>query len=250
MDIWKNKDRFGEELKWKDSYPFGIPAVLALHDRIVRRLEVLGWPELAAFFSPLLARYARWAMDLPGSERHHHAFPYGLLLHSAETVDRAFALGENMIRCLPLPWLKVLVVLALLHDCGRLFDLVVRCPRSGDLWNPLEESLFGFRAARYLPLEGGGEVAWRPGRGLDGHERHLADFPSVLLRSAEREPIRDLLPTAVSQYRWRSSREEIWVYLEANLVAEVVAAADLSNARSDWARLRRNGKGLHPEGDL
>lgn len=126
-----------QEEEWRQSYPLSVPAVRDIHDRAISRLQALGWPELAPFFTELLARFARWTMDLPGSERHHHSYPYGLLIHSADTVDRAFALGADCIRWLPLPWLQVLLILALFHDCGRLLDFVVRDPASGDTWDPL-----------------------------------------------------------------------------------------------------------------
>ena len=81
----------------RGQWPFQHHEVDQACDRTAARLEQSGCMWLVGFFAALTARFARWTVDLPASERHHHAFPFGLLIHSIETVERAIAVGMETL---------------------------------------------------------------------------------------------------------------------------------------------------------
>jgi len=134
---------------------------------------------LVPFFANISAYYARWTYDLPASERYHHTFRFGLLIHSAETVERAVALSRDLMESFAPVWHEVLIALALLHDFGRLFEVEVVDQRDGVTWDPLREPLDDFYKTRFVPLED--HFRWRPGRGIRTHEYRALDLQPHIL---------------------------------------------------------------------
>lgn len=120
-----------------------------------------------------LAGFVPLIQDLPASEHHHHSWPSGLLDHSLEvalgTLSRILAAAgrAEAVAQLAAPTL----VVALFHDLGKLFHVLVEDSTSGRRWNPLIETLAAFRA-------GQDPVTWRAGRGFAVHfgQSHLVQM--------------------------------------------------------------------------
>jgi hypothetical protein len=133
-----------------------------------------------AFTKDLLSPLVLWVLDLPASESHHHAHPYGLLDHMLEV-----ALG-SMVECIPklddllgkglLPLhlydqaLRLPVLMGLLHDIGKVFNVEVKDPKTGEIWDPMREPLAYFKARHKLPILEPTPLRFIKGRGLSGHE--------------------------------------------------------------------------------
>lgn len=210
------------------------PDLVEAFDRAAARLEAAHMGYLLPFFARLAATYARWADDLPGSERYHHARPFGLLIHAAETVDWAFAIRGNLMESFRPVWHEVLLTLALLHDCGRLFDVDIPDPCHGDSWDPTTMPLHLFRETRFIsPTD---PVRWRPGRGIQTHEDRFFDLVPVLVDSTKGIEFISGLSHAWTKYldrrRPRGMIHDFYPYA----VAQVVASADQQSVRQDLLR--------------
>lgn len=92
----------------------------------------------------VLAGFLPMVLDLPASERHHHRWPFGLVDHSLEValgaLSRIHAAARRSERVCML--LAPTLVVALLHDLGKVFDVDRSSP---------------------------GQFTWRRGRGFVGH---------------------------------------------------------------------------------
>src|SRR5262245_61916522 len=73
----------------------------------------------------ILAAFLPLAKDLPASERHHHAWPFGLVEHSLEVALGTLARIADASRRSPLvaPLVAPVLAVALLHDLGKVFDV-------------------------------------------------------------------------------------------------------------------------------
>jgi hypothetical protein len=215
------------------------PEVNEAFDRAAARLEAERSVELVEFFAWLAPIYARWADDVPASERYHHVRPFGLLIHSAETVERAFAIRGSLMDSFDPVWHRVLLTLAFLHDCGRLFDVEVYDPCLDDYWDPLQMPLHLFRETRFIPE--GTPARWRAGRGVQPHEWRSLDLLPVLLGdvfSGDFETkLRDAWLKYVRRFLMKSSVSDAYPYTFGRLVA----AADQLSVQAD----RRN-RALRP----
>lgn len=198
--------------------------------RTAARMKRQGFGGLVPFFASLVERYSCWTRSLPASERHHHSFPFGLLIHGIETVERVVAVGGPTLLPFAPEWQQAALAFALYHDCGRLFDVEVT-DAAGKAWNPLEESLTQF--CRSGPTR----FRWRPDRGLARHEyRNRLLFPRLLPEGWDvdvRKPLDDAAYAYV--HRGRLTLDILGVY--PFCVAEIVAWADQRSAQAD--RLRR-----------
>lgn len=210
------------------------PEVGDAFDRAAARLEAARSGDLLPFFAWLAARYSRWTDDVPASERYHHARPFGLLIHSAETVDRAFAIRGSLMNSFDPGWHPVLLILALLHDCGRLFDVVVHDPCLDDFWDPLRMPLHLFRETRFIPE--GTPARWRAGRGVDGHEWRSLDLLPVLLGDTYSGDFRSRLDAAWIKYLTRFRRKDILSDHYPFAVGRLVASADQLSVQADRHR--------------
>ncbi len=131
--------------------------------------------------SDLLRDFASWVLDLPASENHHHANPKGLFRHSLEVATFAVQdLEERWSRDPERPglapeeqahWLKVAFALGLFHDCGKVLEFDVRFSGTGPLWDPLQESLEGFRTRHGVAPLDPTPYRFRPRRGVGIHEK-------------------------------------------------------------------------------
>jgi hypothetical protein len=194
------------------------------------RMEHEGFEDLVPFFASLVARYAQWTWNLPASERHHHPFPFGLIIHGAETVERAVAVGGGTLRSFAPEWHKAAVAFALYHDCGRVFD-VEMTDASGRVWDPLQQSLLQFCGS------GPARFRWRPGRGLVDHEyRSQRLFPHLLPGEWVAE-VRKPLDDAWYAYFHRGRLPLDFLGVYPYCVAGIVSWADQRSAQAD--RLRR-----------
>jgi hypothetical protein len=133
-------------------------------------------PELV---DQVAARFALYVVDLPASERNHGSEPYGLLDHSLdvarsaarELVRPSFRVSEDPVenyREQPI-WGYAGVVLGLLHDAGKLFDLEVVLPGAQAPWNPLSEPLAAYLRRSGRTRSGTESWKWKSGRGVNGH---------------------------------------------------------------------------------
>lgn len=140
-------------------------------------------PYMENLLNPLIL----WFMDLPASESHHHAHPYGLLDHSLEVA--LLVLAECIPRLMPQDCerrlynqaLRLSVALSLVHDIGKLLNVEVKDKKSGETWNPMREPLAYFKARHELPILEPTEFRFRPGRGLNGHEQKGRNLLPILL---------------------------------------------------------------------
>lgn len=199
---------------------------------VAGRMKRAGFEDLLPFFASLVFRFARWTWNLPASERHHHAFPFGLLIHGIETVERAVAVGAPTLRPFAPPWQMATLAFALYHDCGRLFDVEVSDP-SGRVWNPLEEPLTDFCGP------GPTRFAWRPGRGLDRHEyRNRLLFPRLLPEGYGGQVLKPLDDAAYA-YVHRDRLPLDILGLTPVCVAGIVSWADQRSAKADHHRRQK-----------
>lgn len=60
----------------------------------------------------------RYLVGPPGGSKHHHGFRDGLVIHTAEVLKASLAIG----RVLEIRDLRPLVVAAILHDAGKMYD--------------------------------------------------------------------------------------------------------------------------------
>jgi hypothetical protein len=142
------------------------------------------------------ARFALYVVDLPASERSHDREPYGLLDHSLEValsvtrelVRPSFRVSEDPVanyREQPI-WGYAGMLLGLLHDAGKIFDLDVVLSEGGAPWNPDSEPLLSFLRRSGRTRSGAESWRWKRGRGLNTHVRRTeALTPHLLPVSAQ-----------------------------------------------------------------
>jgi len=230
-----------------DRWPFReYPAVNHAFDRVAARLELGCLRYLVPFFANISASYARWAYDLPASERYHHSYRFGLLIHSAETVDSALALSRDLMDRFEPVWHEVLIALALLHDCGRLFEVEVVDQRGGATWDPLQGPLDTFYRNGFVPLED--RFRWRPGRGIRTHEYRALDLQPLILGPYYEDEFELRIVDA-----WRKYFERVWKSVLIHdfypyAVAHIVACADRQSVREDRLRQKTSAAPPDPKG--
>lgn len=165
--------RSGEQIpqKWKDIeiYPpiaRAIPAepldgiLYRNRERILDISEALGLrdADFDSLMMPVIRNFASFVHLLPSSENHHHRGAGGALKHSLEVAFWSARAAEDIIFCRnadprerrkiePL-WRVATCVAGLLHDAGKPIADVTVTDENGELWHPLEQSLYSICARR------------------------------------------------------------------------------------------------------
>jgi conjugal transfer pilus assembly protein TraI len=184
--------RSGEQIpqKWKDIeiYPpiaRAIPAepldgiLYRNRERILDISEALGLrdADFDSLMMPVIRNFASFVHLLPSSENHHHRGAGGALKHSLEVAFWSARAAEDIIFCRnadprerrkiePL-WRVATCVAGLLHDAGKPIADVTVTDENGELWHPLEQSLYEYLRQK---KRSGYYISWRGGR----YKRHEA----------------------------------------------------------------------------
>jgi hypothetical protein len=158
----------------------------------------------------ILAAFLPLAKDLPASERHHHAWPFGLVEHSLEVALGTLARIADASRRSPLiaPLVAPVLAVALLHDLGKVFDV-----------SP--------------------DHTWRRGRGFLGHP----DQTELILTLTPAEwsaPVRAI----ASRYDARFRRPRLPEEPPLDFLADAIARADGQSAWHGRARHPMRGQYL------
>ncbi len=194
----------------------------------------------------ILRNFAAWALDLPASEYHHHAYPNGLFRHSLEVASYAVqelqerwsrGLGCSILKPIEQAlWLKVTFALGLFHDCGKLLDIEVRFPGLGPCWDPLGESLAGFKARHGVEALAPTPRRFRPGRGLTGHEQKGISLLPVILAGQQWEWLQ---PPLTAAYAALAFRHQVPIQEFAVPLAYLAERVHRADARSTQEALRK-----------
>ncbi len=153
---------------------------------------------------------AEWTYDLPASEAHHDARPFGLFDHSLAVAERAVRIAHKEGLGAELrvgAW-----TFGLFHDIGKIAFIRVHGP-SEAFWNPYVESIVAFYA-RHGPQCCG--FAWVPGRCCDGMNWATPMLMGRILPVAVSDAIGPAIMTDVLERRTR----------DAKRVADLVGEAD------------------------
>ena|SRR5579864_1134274 len=200
------------------------------------------------YLSNVLQQFADWVLDLPASEKHHHACPNGLFRHSAEVASATVLDLQERWRpergcILPLSqqslWLKVVFAVGLFHDCGKILDLDVRDSPSGTRWDPLGESLAAFKARHGKAALAPTSYQFRPGRGLTGHEQKGIHLLRVILAGSRWNRLRPLLDAAFAAFVFRHQVPYPGLTVPLGYLAERVHQADVLSTQRDRKKARR-----------
>lgn len=217
----------------------GLPALRRMSDL----LPELGPEESRLLVSGVARSYFAQVVDLPASEKHHHAEPFGLYEHSLEVAELALrgALSEHFAqdtRAYPeeqefrVPRLRYAAwLLGLLHDSGKVAHVEVRAGH--DVWNPYDETLEEFYRKHGRDRA---RLSWRAGRGLDIHTWHNA---YLLGRFLSGPVARYLGPRLTGQL----------IEQESPLAREVLRLVSDADHRSTRESIRRPGAGSRDERD-
>jgi hypothetical protein len=228
---------------WRPEFKEDHPVSKVLSQAIVADVRQLtGVDDPAAVRAPLEA-FARWVGPLPASERNHHARGFGLLHHSLKVawlfLSHLWVRPENRRRVQELPdqdrraWILAGMAAALLHDCGKLFDMAVTALPSGKIWNPLAEAL-----TEFVSRNGDIRVQFVAGRGLRGHEaKGRALVPVILPPSFAGDLARKTLVVydAYASHHELSDPNANWL---AAWFAAVIITADREDSRDDLEKQR------------
>lgn len=182
----QKKKTFGsamDELFLSNTFEYPIPAVdpaylLQRNQALISELyrnTGLSKEEFDEIVVPVLINFARYVQVLPASEKHHHSGIGGLYRHSLEVFVIAVRLSSGKSFCGGLEgklkaitkvrWPLAVGFAGFLHDAGKaVHDMKAVCAKTGDEWNPFNESLHDFACNRkYLPV-------WRESRTHKTHE--------------------------------------------------------------------------------
>lgn len=192
----------------------------------------------------LFARVALFVFDLPASEANHHSGRFGLLDHLLEVAHQtvkdlsspAFEVSKEHStnhREKPL-WVYAGMVAAIAHDIGKPLDLTVSAPGSSKRWDPTAEPLRLFCDRYGLPETGPSLWHFHVGRGLRGHEKHIASILPIILTPAVENYLGTRLDSVIEAMtvdaEWKSVAGKS---LPAHDVIRVVRRADATTSRSD-----------------
>jgi len=189
-------------------------------------------------------RLALYVVDLPGSEKHHHREPYGLLDHSLEVARAAtrelvrpsFRVSEDPAanyREQPI-WAYSGFVLGLLHDVGKVLDLEVVLPGGTSAWNPLSEPLSSYLAREGRKSSGSETWRWTKGRGLNGHVWKTEALTPLVLPLRSRDYLGHRLPQLLRVFSeaYKGGKED-WRHGPAGRVVASVRDADQAHVDAD-----------------
>lgn len=191
----------------------------------------------------LVRRYLDCVYRLPASGHHHHSEEGGLFSHSLEVAVKALAafeagyLGERRAdgtldnfsshRHRP-KWRFAVFVTALLHDAGKVFNVVVA--EGSDVWSPLKESL-----AAFIERHPKATVTWRGDPVVS--EKHATLNGLIAARVLTPEDLAYLEPR-----RFVPAMEALTADREisGNEVSRFIKPADRSSAREGLAAVREH----------
>jgi hypothetical protein len=159
----------------------------------------------------ILAAFLPLVKDLPASERHHHAWPFGLVEHSLEVALGTLVRIADAARRSDLvaPLVAPALAVALLHDLGKVFDV------------------------------DGANQTWRRGRGFLGHP----DQTEIILTLTPAEwsaPVRSI----ATRYDARFRRPRLPEEPPLDFLADAIARADGQSAWHGRARHPIRGRYL------
>jgi hypothetical protein len=203
--------------------------------------ELTGVFDRAAAWAPLKA-FARWVAMLPASENNHHSHDFGLLHHSLKVaflfLDRLrrplnFSRVEDLPEKDRRPWILAGMAAALLHDCGKLFDMEVRALPSAKVWDPMKEALAAFVRRNVTQESFDFKINFVVGRGLKGHEaKGRALIPVILPPSFAC----DLTRKTLAVYDACVSHHELiqpWAHWPAAWFAAIILTADREDSAAN-----------------
>jgi hypothetical protein len=192
------------------------------------------------FVQGVLESLARWVLDLPASEKHHHSTPRGLYRHSLEVAGTVLQSIEaewserpdrqSLSSAEKVHWLKVAFALGLFHDCGKILDIEVKASARGAPWDPLKESLAAFRMRHGMDPSQSTPHVFRPGRGMAGHERRGIPLVPIILPGKRWGWLRPLLTEALLVFASRRPEPPEWRGVTLTWMAHRVHEADSQSA--------------------
>lgn len=191
------------------------PPAMALAHPAVEALSTLTHASEWGFVVGLTGLLYLWVVDLPASERFHHARRFGLIEHSLEVASSAIA---NLVRRRRTSigrdaltpgeqtlWSRVLFALGLFHDVGKAWDVKVQGGRENAVWNPDEEPLAFFRERNGMVMATPTPFRHKRGRGLRGHEALGLAILGRLALEPVGVAVRPFLEAAFRVYHQRDS---------------------------------------------
>lgn len=231
----------GDEASLGKDLVFGHPRRQAILSELKELQTGLPLEDREDLIDPVVTRFASYVVDLPASESHHDALPYGLLDHSLEAalhatrelVRPSFRASEDPnlnYRDQP-RWAFAGFVLGLLHDAGKILDLEVVLPGDRLPWNPLAEPLAAYLGRYGERASGLRSWNWSKGRG-DAHTGRVREVSSRILASRARLFLAhrwDLLLKVFGQSH-RDGQED-WGVGPAGRVVAAVRRADHAAAK-------------------
>jgi hypothetical protein len=204
------------------------------------------------FIQGVLEPLARWVLDLPASENHHHSTARGLYCHSLEVAGNVLQSIEakwsermdpqSLTPAEKVLWQKLAFALGLFHDCGKILDIEVKSSARGAPWDPLKESLAAFRVRHGMDPRKSTPHLFRPRRGLTRHERRGIPLIPILLPGKRWGWFRPLLTEALSVFASRPPEPSEWRGITLTWIAHRVHEADSESAAGAIKpRNRKNG---------
>ncbi len=169
----------------------GLVAVLAEKRHATRLARSAAFlPEVDEGIVRAVARaFLGYVVDLPASQNHHHAEPFGLFAHSLDVAEIALraAQSEQFVATTDAYpeeqeyrlWRLRFAVwfFALHHDAGKVASVLIHGP-AHSLWNPYEEPLEAFYARHDREKCA---MTWRVERRMNDHACHTAHVTGRLL---------------------------------------------------------------------
>ena len=207
-----------------------------------------------AFLRDFLSPLVLWVMDLPASESNHHSYPNGLLDHSLEVALAVLAdCGPKMRHKyyekfgLPRGYicaLRLSVVLGLLHDIGKVFNVEVRGEKTGEIWSPTREPLAFFKARQEMKILGPTPFRFLPGRGLNGHEERGRELLPLVVHPRIWKRMGPAISAAYDAYAGRYETPTQARPAPLDFIADCVHRADGTSAARSLARGSKTGEYL------
>ncbi len=211
--------------------------------RVRDLLPDLAREEKTRLVDQVVRRFALYVLDLPASEAAHHARAWGLFDHSLDAALLALERLAQAGRLSPTgdpvkdrrlaPRYRYAAFLCgLLHDVGKICDVVVRASDVVEEWNAFDEPLAAY-AKRHGLTGVFGRHRHVAGR---GKTRHMVSGPVLLERVAGSAPLdylRDVLVEVLDSKNRRGDARRT----AAHLVADAVALADRADSRRDSEKM-------------
>ena len=219
-------------------------------DRMRDRLEHLTRDEMPNLVDRVLERLALYVLDLPASERNHHAQPFGLLEHSLEVAYGTLAaLSGSSFRVSPDPlvdhrerprWIYAAFVGALAHDLAKTFGIEVRLPGESGPWNPLREPLAAYALRSGRTETGSAAWTFRRGRGLEGQADRTGELLEEILTPEAERYLGDRRAILEQLFPSRTAAELSRLPEAARTIKAAWGAVDRETSRADLLPAERS----------